>query len=267
MPDFNMTQPVSLTQSTSQDLVFGTSMACFDWASGNTLANSYYRVYDLPTYGITDSLKVNGIEIGIEEATTSVGQQLLAVKLYTLNGDFVVSNLTLIASANYTITDQVLTKVTLPITAVVPAGSKLVVEVYSPNLSSDNNLFYLGANSEPETGSSYIRSVACQIDEPTPTDDLGLPSHYIINVVGLTWPTCDANLPWASASSQSGSTAANASTPIDVVFNSTGLADGVYTGNLCVFSNDQVQPVAGVPLKMIVGLIHKTYLPLVTKNK
>ena len=109
--------------------------------------------------------------------------------------------------------------------------------------------------------------MACQIDEPTPTDDLGLPSHYIINVVGLTWPTCDANLPWASASPQSGSTAANASSPIDVAFNSTGLADGVYTGNLCVFSNDQVQPVAGVPLKMIVGLIHKTYLPLVTKNK
>jgi hypothetical protein len=267
IPDFNLTQPVSLTQSTSQDLVFGTSMACFDWMSGNTLANSYYRVYDLPTYGITDSLKVNGIEIGIEEATTSVGQQLLAVKLYTLDGDFVLANLTLIASANYTITDQVLTKVTLPITAIVPAGSKLVVEVYSPNLSSDNNLFYLGANSEPETGSSYIRSVACQIDEPTPTDDLGLPSHYIINVVGLTWPTCDANLPWVSASPLSGSTAASASSPIAVVFNSTGLADGVYTGNLCVFSNDQVQPVAGVPLKMIVGLIHKTYLPLVTKNK
>ena len=267
LPDFNMTQNVSLTQSTSQDLVFGTSMACFDWMSGNTLANSYYRVYDLPTYGITDSLKVSGIDIGIEEATTSVGQQRSAVKLYTLNGDFVVDNLTLIASANDTITDQVLTKVTLPITAIVPAGSKLVVEVYSPNLLSDNSLFYLGANSEPETGQSYIRSLPCGINEPTPTDDQGMPAHYIPNVVGLTWPTCDVDLPWASVNPLGGFTAANGSSPIDVVFNSTGLADGVYTGNLCVFSNDQVQPTTGVPLKMIVGLIHKAYLPLIAKNK
>ena len=63
-----------------------------------------------------------------------------------------------------------------------------------------------------------------------------------------------------------GSTTANGSSPIDVVFNSTGLADGVYTGNLGVFSTDEVQPETEVPLKMIVGLIHK-YLPLIAKNK
>lgn len=169
-PDLNMTQYVSLTQSTSQDLIFGTSMACSDWMSGNTLANSYYRVYDLPAYGITDNLKVSGIEIGIEEATTNAGRQPLSAKLYTLNGDFLISNLTLIASANYTVTDQVLTHIVLPIDVIVPAGFKLVVEVYSPNLASDNNVFYLGANALPKPAratSARRRAASPSLHPPT----------------------------------------------------------------------------------------------------
>ena len=66
----------------------------------------------------------------------------------------------------------------------MPAGSKLVVEVYLPNLLSDNSVFYLGANSEPETGQSYIRSLLCGINERTPTNDQGMLAHDILNVVG-----------------------------------------------------------------------------------
>lgn len=80
-----------------------------------------------------------------------------------------------------------------------------------------------------------------------------MPSHYVINVIGLTWPTCEVDLPWVSVNPLSGSTAANAHSPLDVIFNSTGLTAGTYTGNLCLFSNDQAQPVAGVPLTLTVN--------------
>ena len=51
---------------------------------------------------------------------------------------------------------------------------------------------------------------------------------------------CDApaDIPWASVNPTSGTTAPGGSTPVAVTFNSTGLAVGTYTGNLCVQSND-----------------------------
>ena len=51
---------------------------------------------------------------------------------------------------------------------------------------------------------------------------------------------CDApaDIPWASASPTNGTTPGGGTTPVTVTFNSTGLAAGTYTGNLCVTSND-----------------------------
>ena len=51
---------------------------------------------------------------------------------------------------------------------------------------------------------------------------------------------CDApaDIPWASVNPTNGTTPGGGSTPVTVTFNSTGLANGTYTGNLCVTSND-----------------------------
>ena len=51
---------------------------------------------------------------------------------------------------------------------------------------------------------------------------------------------CDAptDIPWASVNPTGGTTPAAGSSPVTVTFNSTGLANGTYTGNLCVDSND-----------------------------
>ena len=47
-----------------------------------------------------------------------------------------------------------------------------------------------------------------------------------------------ADVPWLSENPISGTTAAGASTPVQVTFDSTGLAVGAYNANLCVASND-----------------------------
>lgn len=52
--------------------------------------------------------------------------------------------------------------------------------------------------------------------------------------------TCDApsDIPWASVSPSNGSTPGGGSTPVTVTFDSTGLAAGTYTANLCIDSTD-----------------------------
>ncbi len=71
---------------------------------------------------------------------------------------------------------------------------------------------------------------------------------------------CDApdDIPWASVNPVNGVTLPGGTTPVDVTFDSTGLALGTYTGNLCVESNDP-DPGPGngtdlvvVPLRLVV---------------
>jgi hypothetical protein len=51
---------------------------------------------------------------------------------------------------------------------------------------------------------------------------------------------CDnlSNMPWLSVNPDAGTTAPGGTTVVNVAFDSTGLAAGTYTGNLCVYSND-----------------------------
>lgn len=67
---------------------------------------------------------------------------------------------------------------------------------------------------------------------------------------GCTFPS---DLPWLSVSPTSGTTAAGTSSAVDVTFDSTGLATGVYTGTLCIDSNDPVTPLVEVPVSMTVA--------------
>ncbi|MCU0293329.1 MAG: DUF11 domain-containing protein, partial [Thermoanaerobaculaceae bacterium] len=55
---------------------------------------------------------------------------------------------------------------------------------------------------------------------------------------GATACSAPSDVPWLSALETSGTVGGGASTVFDVLYNSTGLADGVYTANLCISSND-----------------------------
>lgn len=62
-----------------------------------------------------------------------------------------------------------------------------------------------------------------------------------------------ADVPWLSVSPASGTTAANASTPVTVTLDATGLVDGTYSATLCVQSNDLSRVVVPVPVQFSVG--------------
>jgi hypothetical protein len=88
----------------------------------------------------------------------------------------------------------------------------------------------------------------------------GANSDFIgIDTFSITQPTvgpgaCDStsDMPWVSVNPLGGTTAPGASSSVNVAFDSSGLADGVYTGNLCVSSNDPATPLVVVPLTLTV---------------
>jgi hypothetical protein len=79
--------------------------------------------------------------------------------------------------------------------------------------------------------------------------------------------TCVAgDISWASVDPTSGTTAAGGDSTVEVTFDSTGLAEGVYTGALCVQSDDPDMPEVIVPLTLTVtGGGFMLYLPVVIK--
>jgi hypothetical protein len=83
---------------------------------------------------------------------------------------------------------------------------------------------------------------------------------------------CDvpSDIPWLSVSPASGTTSGLSSTDVEITFDSTGLAIGVYTGTLCINSNDTLNPLITIPVEMEVTEPIVTdyiiYLPIIKKQ-
>jgi subtilisin family serine protease len=65
--------------------------------------------------------------------------------------------------------------------------------------------------------------------------------------------TALADVPWLSAAPTSGTTAPGANSNVTVTFDSTGMAAGSYSANICVNSNDTAHAVTAVPVTMTVS--------------
>ena len=100
------------------------------------------------------------------------------------------------------------------------------------------------------TGNTTLVGV---LGQTTPGVLVQLPFLAVPNETG-----CEGDIPWASVSPITGTLLGGTSTPVEVTFDSTGLANGVYTATLCVFSNDPDEKLTEVPLNMTVA--DPTYL-------
>ena len=118
--------------------------------------------------------------------------------------------------------DQNLTLFTVPVTGAAPAGSVLVVEVFTPEGQTAGNSFFIGSNPDGETGPSYLAAADCGVTEPTPTAAIGFPDmHIVMNVTGDTEATgCSfpTDVPWLSETPTAGTNAPATSTPVQVSF-------------------------------------------------
>lgn len=241
---------VTITHSASQSILSGNSVSCN--AGGLHADNSYIRRFDLGAFGITGNFDVVEVSFGIELAAGSGGSQPVTVNLYTWDpvDPFTFANFSLIGTATGQVPDQVETVAVFPVAATAPAGSTLVVELFTPDGQTAGNSLFVGSNNLGQTDATFLAAADCGVTEPTDTAVLGFPDmHWVLNVTGQAG--CDVDLPWASASPTSGATAPLATDTVNVTFDSTGLAlGGIYTGSLCVESDDPDTPTVLVPLTL-----------------
>jgi hypothetical protein len=194
--------PPVITESTSQDITSGNSVACNDNTTGFTVENHYWRAFDMSTFTGGLEYDITAISFGIEQATSGSGTgQPLTVNLYTNSGaPFPGGTLTLLAtSGSINIPDQSLTIFDVPIAATVPAGTlELVMEVTNPDGVAAGNMFFIGSNASPETAPSYLSAADCGIPDPTTTADIGFPNMHIVFNVDGTCPGGGSPTPTAT---------------------------------------------------------------------
>ena len=236
---------VTITHSATQNITALNSVSCN--AGGLHTDNSYIRVFDLAAFGLPNGLDVTDVEFGIEQALGATGAQPVVVNLYIKTNPalpLTFANLTPIGSAGVSVTDQSLTILSVPVAGTAGPGSVLVVEVFTPEGQTDGNSFFIGSNADGQTAPSYLAAADCGVPEPTDTAALGFPNmHIVMNVTGdadVTPDACTAlsDIPWFSLDAYNGSNGGGTNTGLTATFDSTGLPNGTYTGNLCVTSDD-----------------------------
>jgi len=242
---------LTLTHSVSQEIMSGNSVACNNGVAHTD--NSYLRTFSLPDFDITTDFSVVEVDMGIEMASGGSGVQPVEVRLYTLDGDLLWENMTLIGQAAVEISDQELTHFTIPVTGVAPAGSTLVVEFFTPDGNADSNLLFVGSNNLGQTAPSYLAAADCGVTEPTDVADIGFPEmHIVMNVTGMTGGA--GGIPWLTETPISGTLAADTATVVDLGFDAgvpETMQPGTYYGQLKV-NHNAVNEVPNIPITLTV---------------
>lgn len=223
------------------------------------------RFYFSEHAGVGATASVASVTIASE---TDAGTPLpLTINLYTIAHSTAVdtiptSDLTLIGSATGTIEGELQT-VTIPVAGTVDdtAGKDLVVEWHTDN--PDALDFYPGANGTTETHPTFLSAESCGNTEPTPAADVGpgFPDFHLVMVVNIgdgTPPaTCDnpSEVPWLSVVPATGSLAGGVSADSTVTVDASTLAAGSYSANLCISSNDTVNPLLTIPVNVTVAAV------------
>ena len=193
------------TISHSADLTLGTTnVACNAGTAPNTTAsdNRYYRFFELSTFGITANYLVTNVQFGLQTLNipTLPDGFPVTVKIFTsTETDFPLNfpaSYTELASVTTNMTPAnvgTLVSISMPVTALIPAGSNLLVEVgYAAQAAGSLNRIFLSANDFGQTAPSYIASTACSIANPTDLAAVGpgFPNaHFILSVDGTTLST------------------------------------------------------------------------------
>ncbi|MEZ5028317.1 MAG: hypothetical protein R2765_05965 [Ferruginibacter sp.] len=69
---------------------------------------------------------------------------------------------------------------------VVPNTAVLIVELFTPSGQATGKSFFIGSNTAPQTGPSYLSAAACGVIDPTDVAVIGFPNMHIILDVGGT---------------------------------------------------------------------------------
>jgi hypothetical protein len=175
-------QQVTLGQTNDNTLAVGKAVACASSLLGTTVYtrdNSWYRVFKLSDYGITSAFNLQRVTFYTDYAYGGSGvTQPATIKVGTYTGTVEADSLTTgaitpITSMPITIPDAdssngVDPPVDTNISAMIPAGSNLIVELALPDGSGDGSFYYIGVSAGGEQKKGYIRATPSGCGFTTP---------------------------------------------------------------------------------------------------
>ena len=159
-----------IKQNSSDDIEFG--LACIETATSIHFDTSVYRSFDwdidIPFNG---AAFVNTAYFAIEGITESIE---ITITLYAALGDFPDGTLEMRGTTTYNATPgDAFSLIAVPIDANFEPFSDDSI-VYELAVSGNGTASFLfGANSQGQSGPSYIRAEDCSINEPTELVELG----------------------------------------------------------------------------------------------
>jgi hypothetical protein len=240
---------VTITQSATQNITPLNSVSCN--SGGVHTDNSYFRVFDLASHGITSDFEITSVETGVEQSTPTGPSQPIEWKFYFLTdpaGSVTRANFTSIGTVPTTVPTLTAALHATAVTGVTaPAGSRLVVELFTPAGAAGPHSFFVGSNADGQTGPGYIEAAACGVTAPTNLASIGFPNmHWVLNVTGNvssgptvnTYPSTDTpiavpdNNPTGITSTITIPPSANVVVDLDVDFNMTHSWIGDLTSSL-----------------------------------
>lgn len=255
----------TLTHSLSNTVEAGRALNCAQ--QGFNTDSSYYRVFNLPVFNLSDQdVYVSGVTLGVEAAQGDLLRgQPVQVRLHRLNGVFTRANLTLLGARDVWLSNQTLTHVTVPVSAVVAANSQLVVEVAVPEGVAVQRTFFMGANALGQTAPSYLRAPACGYPEPVSLSALDPSVQWVMTVHVADVPCGGLPAePWLALAPTGGVVQPGGILVMTAHLTPTTLAGGNTT--LCLSTNDPAARRYPVPLTLVVTLPdQRIFLPWISR--
>lgn len=165
---------ITLSQNASETVTGGNSFACLDTNTGTVLENSYYRVFALDNFGLRGTLHVTQVDFGIDvaDAGPNATQQPAQVMIGSYGGTpdaptLDLAQVRMISMVDAKIPNGTGTRLSVPITGDVAAGSALLVALTVPDGSQAQSKFKIGSNSQGERSPGYTRAPDCGYVAPT----------------------------------------------------------------------------------------------------
>lgn len=181
-----------ISHSTSMTLS-NTNVACNGGTPSTSRDNRYFRFFNLSSFSITADYSVSSVQFGVQSLsipTLTTGFPV-TVKLYTTTSTtfptgYPTGYTQVAAVTTNMLATDVGTLKSIPISATIPAGSNLLVEVgYEAQTANSGNLIFLSANDLGETAPTYISSTTCSITAPATMASINFPNaHLVLSVTG-----------------------------------------------------------------------------------
>ena len=258
--DPSLLSPLRLTQNGETDPTKDATVACVLPATQHTLENRWYRVYPLAGRGYAGGqVMIDGIRFGADSAHSTAGTQDVVVSAYTLQGDFVRGNLTLLASKTVTFPDgELLMREALFDTPVaVATDATLVVEIAKTDGIATESSFYAAGNFAADDAPAWYYAPDCDTFEPLPYDDLGFEAlSPIIDPVIRASDACGpAAVPvsWLGVTPAAGTVAGDAEVTLQAAADASAFAAGTHHGAFCIAGPGPTDLELVLPVELQVG--------------